>query len=163
MEKKRDLIVGAVFLVFSAAVFIATFSIRRLVVARIGSAFVPQLAAVLLGGLSILLIVQSLLALRSASGKSGPEQTAEQDKAEIKRRNFSVAATLFLLLVYLVLLQPVGFLLTTSIYLFAQFIVLSRKKPNYPLYAVLAAGSSVIIYYLFVKVFILFLPAGILG
>jgi hypothetical protein len=54
MEKKRDLIVGAVFLVFSVAVFIATFSIRRLVVARIGSAFVPQLAAVLLGGLSIL-------------------------------------------------------------------------------------------------------------
>jgi putative tricarboxylic transport membrane protein len=163
MGKKRDLIIGAAFLAFSVAVFIASFGIRRLVVVRIGSAFVPQLAAILLGALSILLIVQTLLSLRTVSEAEVPAKKEEQDRAEIKRRNFSVSATLVLILVYLVLLQPVGFLLTTAVYLFAQFIVLSRKKPNYPLYAVLAIGTSVIIYYLFVKVFILFLPAGILG
>jgi len=57
----------------------------------------------------------------------------------------------------------VGFLITTAFYLFFQFLVLSRKKPNLPLYGLIAVSTSIIVYYLFVKVFILFLPAGILG
>jgi putative tricarboxylic transport membrane protein len=71
--------------------------------------------------------------------------------------------TFVLIFLYLALLEPLGFLLSTAVYLFFQFIVLSRKKPNLPLYGLLSISTSAIVYYLFVKVFILFLPAGILG
>jgi len=157
--RKRDLFIGIGFLLLSIGVWIASFSIKRLVVSRIGSAFVPQLAASLLGILSIILIVQSVAAkskaVPEASQKEKPEVSAESRKR--------VLLTFLLILLYLALLEPVGFLITTAFYLFFQFLVLSRKKPNLPLYGLIAVSTSIIVYYLFVKVFILFLPAGILG
>ena len=157
--RKRDLFIGIGFLFFSIGVWIASFSIKRLVVSRIGSAFVPQLAASLLGILSIILIAQSVAskskAVPSASQKVKPEASAESRKR--------VLLTFLLILLYLALLESVGFLITTAFYLFFQILVLSRKKPNLPLYGLIAVFTSLIVYYLFVKVFILFLPAGILG
>jgi putative tricarboxylic transport membrane protein len=154
MKKKKDLIIGAAFFAISVGVFVSSFSIRKLVVSKVGSAFVPQLMAILLAGLSILLIVQAL----TAKVEPAPEK-----KPASGGRNHSVWLTFVLIFLYLALLEPLGFLLSTAVYLFFQFIVLSRKKPNLPLYGLLSISTSAIVYYLFVKVFILFLPAGILG
>jgi putative tricarboxylic transport membrane protein len=165
-SRKRDLYLGIGFLLFSLGVWIASFSIKHLVVARIGSAFVPQLAATLLGILSIVLILQSVLHASSDSSKTvsstGEESREQETEAALKRRK-RVRLTFLLILFYLILLEPIGFLITTALYLFFQFWVLTRRKPNLPLYGIIAVSTSVIIYYLFVKVFVLFLPAGILG
>lgn len=160
-ENKKDFITGFVFLGIAATIFAASFSIKKLVVSFIGSAFVPQVTALLLAGLSVLLIVQSLS--MSGAGRTEKEKTAPPSPDAAKKARFSIIATFVLLFCYLFFLESVGFLITTAVYLFAQFWVLSRKKPNLPMYALIAVLSSVIIYYIFVKVFILMLPAGIFG
>lgn len=160
-SRKRDLYLGIGFLLFSIGVWIASFSIKHLVVARIGSAFVPRLAATLLAILSILLILHSVLQAPGDSLKV--EESTDQEMEAASKRKKRVRLTFLLILFYLIFLEPIGFLITTSLYLFFQFWVLTRRKPNLPLYGTLAVSTSVIIYYLFVKVFVLFLPAGILG
>ncbi len=160
-SRKRDLYLGIGFLLFSIGVWIASFSIKHLVVARIGSAFVPQLAATLLALLSITLILQAIFQAPASTSRQG--KLTEQDAEAASKRKKRVRLTFLLILFYLVLLEPVGFLITTTLYLFFQFWVLSRRQPNLPLYGIIAISTSIIIYYLFVKVFVLFLPAGILG
>lgn len=160
-SRKRDLYLGIGFLLFSSGVWIASFSIKHLVVARIGSAFVPQLAATLLALLSITLILQSIFQAPASTSQQG--KLTEQDAEAYLKRKKRVRLTFLLILCYLVLLDSVGFLITTALYLFFQFWVLSRRKPNLPFYGIIAISTSIIIYYLFVKVFVLFLPAGILG
>lgn len=159
-ENKKDLITGVVFLGISLGIFAASFSIKKLVVSFIGSSFVPQVTALLLAGLSVLLIIQSL-------SDAGAGRTARADGVPHpdtgRKARFSTIATFVLLFCYLFFLESVGFLITTAVYLFAQFWVLSKKKPNLLMYALIAVLSSVIIYYIFVKIFILMLPAGIFG
>lgn len=164
-SRKRDLYLGIGFFLFSIGVWIASFSIKHLVVARIGSAFVPQLAAALLGVLSIVLILQSVhrAPKGSIAETTKTASLTEQETETASNRKKRVRLTFLLILFYLIFLEPVGFLITTALYLFFQFWVLSRRKPNLPLYGIIAVFTSVIIYYLFVKVFVLFLPAGILG
>ncbi len=164
-SRKRDFYLGIGFFLFSIGVWIASFSIKHLVVARIGSAFVPQLAATLLGVLSIVLILQSVYRTPKGSiaERTKTASLTEQEAETASNRKKRVRLTFLLILFYLIFLEPVGFLITTTLYLFFQFWVLSRRKPNLPLYGIIAIFTSVIIYYLFVKVFVLFLPAGILG
>jgi len=159
--RKRDLYLGIGFLLFSIGVWIASLSIKHLVVARISSSFVPQLAAIILAILSIILILQSVFGAPKSSAETEP--AAEQEDQSVSKRKRRVQLTFLLILFYLLFLEPVGFLITTALYLFFQFWVLSRRKPNLVVYAITAISTSVIIYYLFVKVFVLFLPAGILG
>ena len=77
MTYKKDLASGIGLLVFSVLLFLGTFTIKKLfIVSRIGAAFVPQLAAFILAGLSILLILQAL----------GSKETAGNRKKAVKKR-----------------------------------------------------------------------------
>ena len=58
-------------------------------------------------------------------------------------------------------MKGVGYLLTTPIYLFASFMLFGYKKKVKG--AVIAVIFTVCIYLLFTKVFMVFLPRGILG
>lgn len=68
---------------------------------------------------------------------------------------------LALTLLYYYLLKPVGFLITTPLYLFASFILFGYKKKVKA--AIIAIVFSVAVYFLFTKVFLVILPRGILG
>ena len=62
------------------------------------------------------------------------------------------------------LLQPVGFIVCSSLYVFFQILILSKgMKRNYPAFAVVSIAASVSAYFLFVRVFQVMIPAGILG
>jgi len=77
----------------------------------------------------------------------------------------TVLITVGLILVYVVLLKPLGFIISSSLYLFAQILVLVpvRIKKNYLLYALVAVITSAIIYVSFRFGLDLMLPAGLLG
>jgi hypothetical protein len=65
---------------------------------------------------------------------------------------------------YALLITKVGFLITTTVYLFIQINILSPKQSRkHLMFAIISVVASVVIYYIFVKVFNLMLPAGILG
>ena len=75
--------------------------------------------------------------------------------------------TLALIAVYIFCLEPIGFLLSTFVYLVIQMLVLAdeshRKKKDILLFVLLSLVVSAGIYLLFTRVFYLMLPSGLLG
>ena len=76
----------------------------------------------------------------------------------------TVFKTLALVLLYTALMEPVGFLITTALYLYVQFIVLTpaEQKVKHLRYALIAVVSAVLIFYIFRHGFDLLLPVGLL-
>ena len=68
---------------------------------------------------------------------------------------------LLMTVLYYKLMKGVGFLITTPIYLFASFMLFGYKKKIKA--AIIAILFSVVVYFLFTKVFLVILPRGILG
>lgn len=165
MKPKMDMIAGIFLFIFSVIMYYASFSIRILVVARIGSRFVPQLVAISMGILSLVLVIQSLLKMRLAREGAGLEKEEEEGG---KKWSFLGTApiwgTFLALIAYAVAFEPLGFILSTILYLLVQFFLLtSMVKRKYLVFVVAALLTSVIVYFLFVKVFYLMLPEGVLG
>lgn len=160
LNKYRDVISGSVLLIVSIIMFTATFSIKRLTVSRIGSQFMPQLVFGFLAVLSIIIIYDRLKKARLYDSSIKADEKSSEEKVNTK----AVLATFAALAVYAFLLETVGFLIMTALYLFVQISILSGKKNRkLPTFAIIAVSSSVIIYYTFRLVFDLMLPAGILG
>ncbi|MBP8277934.1 MAG: tripartite tricarboxylate transporter TctB family protein, partial [Propionivibrio sp.] len=69
-----------------------------------------------------------------------------------------------LILVYIALMQFVGFPIMTVVYLVAQFTILTpaERKPNFLVYAVIAVLTSALVYLLFRYAFDMMLPVGFL-
>ena len=129
----------------------------------IGSAFLPQLIAGIMIGLGILLLIKTLLDWR--------KQKASADASEEKKAPagewIPVALSFANLVVYALIFKPVGFLVSTVIYLMAQMLIMSPEKKPSPkslgLYALVTVIAAVAIYFLFTRAFSLPLPKGILG
>jgi putative tricarboxylic transport membrane protein len=76
----------------------------------------------------------------------------------------AVVGTFVLMAGYAALLPMVGFMITTAVYLFLQINILAENQHRKPvLFGIISVVTSVSVYYLFVMVFHLMLPAGILG
>lgn len=159
MKKKYwDLVSGSLLLLFSAAVFIGAQNVKTLAVSSIGSGFFPSIVSILLGITSIFIIIGGLAQART------PDKAADKEKAEDKPRVWGVIGTFALMAFYAILLPKLGFLITTTIYLFVQINILSpRESRKQFLFGIISVVTSVVIYYTFVSVFKLMLPAGILG
>lgn len=164
VAKYRDIISGAFLAVLSVILYISTFSIKKLVDMNIGSDFMPKLCAILLFFLSLGVIYKGFLKLKTFV----PEEVSDEEKAKKIKSIKSVSLSIFLILLYASFLQSIGFLITTTLYLFVNFILLfpEDKKitsKDLVLFCIIAVASSAIVYFGFVKGFQLMLPSGILG
>lgn len=104
----------------------------------------------------VLSIVQLLTTLISSKGLPLIDFKAINGK-------FLLRALIMVVITFLYykLMKPVGFLLTTPIYLFSSFMLFKYKNKIKGL--VVAVVFTVVVYFLFTKVFMVFLPRGILG
>ncbi|ETA81568.1 tripartite tricarboxylate transporter TctB family protein [Youngiibacter fragilis] len=158
-KKYNDLIVGLSMLAFGLFYLIMTMQIPRKG-KLIDATFFPYILS------TIMLIVGLLQTVRgAASAKRFDAASYEEPKAGQKGDMKTVLITVGLILVYVVLLKPLGFIISSSLYLFAQILVLVpvRIKKNYLLYALVAVITSAIIYVSFRFGLDLMLPAGLLG
>jgi hypothetical protein len=157
-KKYWDLASGSVLLLFSAVLFIGAQRVKTLAVSSIGSGFFPSVVAMLLAITSIAIIIGGVAQARKS------DSTTEKTKAEDKPRVWGVIGTFALMAFYAILLPKLGFLITTTVYLFVQINILSPNESRKQiLFGIISVVTSVVIYYTFVKVFHLMLPAGILG
>lgn len=127
------------------------------------SAFIPKIV-----GCCMLLLSGVLLVSSIRSDRKGAESTSHEQASTEKKEFLNVMGTAAILLVYILLVEPIGFLPATTLYLFAQFLYLTpreklRHAKTYVVYAVIALAVSASVYYLFLNAFHLILPAGILG
>ena len=150
---RKDIIFGIIVLLFGAAYFSMTLNVPA------KSGVDARTVPLVLSGIFIVLGVLQLIsvAARPASGK-------DQEKAAALDRK-TVAVTAGLILCYVLLLDFLGFIVASSLYLFAQMHVLKpeTQKKNYALYAFISIVSSASVYYIFNLCFDLLLPEGLLG
>jgi putative tricarboxylic transport membrane protein len=160
----KDAVTGSVVAALGVALFILSFSVKDFASVSVGSEFLPRVAGVLFVVLGAILISQAVGAARAvpeakpADPNTGKMGTGEEGGAK------PVLLSVLVLCAYVAILQPVGFLISSALFIFLQIIVLSRGlKRNYLLFGVVSIVSSAVAYYLFVRVFQVMIPAGILG
>ncbi len=159
MKRYSDLISGSVLLILGVAIFIGSFSIKRLTVSLVGAAFLPQIVSVLIFAFSIPILVSGVRNLR-ADIVEVPD--SPEEKTDINHS--ATWLTILLLIVYVALYKQIGFIVMSILYLFLQMVILAPKsRRNYLLFGIMAVGVPLIIYFSFIKIFYLMLPAGILN
>ena len=165
MSKHKDTIVGVVVIALSVALFIATFFIKEFTRTSLGADFVPRITAVIFAILGLVLILRECKANALAAANPPP---AKQEKKPVEKHGVqgltAVILNIALFTVYLLLLDRIGFVILTPIYIFLQILLLTDPaKYKLGWYAVLSVVVGVASYYMFVNFFQVMLPNGILS
>jgi putative tricarboxylic transport membrane protein len=164
-ETRNSLISGAIFLAFGIYLYFSGIGfegrMRPPMNGDVGPAFMPKLIGIFIMLLSLGLLLSNLIPYLMKR-KAGTAVSEPRQKATF---SVKVVLTVVLMFLYMLLLSPVGFILSSIAYLFAQMAViegtLTRKKCL--VFGSISVVSPVLIYLVFVHVFSLMLPAGILG
>lgn len=154
----KDIVSGSVLFALAATMFVAAFDIKQVLPVGVGSGFFPKVIAVVLALIAALIVAQGGRALVRERRERRHPMASANGAGQV------VAATLALIGFYVACLEPLGFILTTFLYLTGQFAVLAPKEQrNLVAFAAVAAVVAVGTYYTFLEVFDLMLPPGILG
>ena len=151
-QKMQDQVFGIIVLAVAAFYTVCTLMIPVKEGADIINARTMPL---LLAALMWILGICQLVTARKSDTK--PLEKAQRDLR-------TVFKTAVLIVVYIALFEPVGFIITTMVYLFLQFIFLTPadKKPNFVLYGVIAVVDSVFVYTIFRYSRDIILPQGLI-
>lgn len=159
IKKYGDIIVGAVFTLIGLALIAASRALPKSQVMDIGPDFMPTLIGVIITGLAVFLLYKSIKNFRANSAAIDP---SEKDESDYKRVALSLIASLF----YVFMLKPVGFIISTLIYIFGQIYILApdanRTRKDLITYLIIDVIFTFIVYYLFRLGFKIILPSGIL-
>ncbi|MBX3530691.1 MAG: tripartite tricarboxylate transporter TctB family protein [Rhizobiaceae bacterium] len=160
----KDVISALVLIVVSIAMFFASNGLEAKTRMDIGPDFMPKLVAVLTLALSVVLLVQGLRRNRAlrAAGKL-PGQAGVPRQGDFLERHADWLS-LLLIVAYTFAFEPLGYLVATACYLFLQFTVMAKAdERRYLPFAVVAVAVSALSYYVFLRLFYVFLPVGLLG
>jgi len=150
-----DLYTGLFFLAFTLIYISQIPAIRITRISPIDSAAYPKVLAALLLGLSL---VQIFSALRQL--KRGVPTTREE---ELKKGYKGVVQSLLLFSAYVLVVEPLGFLISSVLYIFLQILVLCPPDKVRPVqFGFIALAASGGIYVIFRYGLNLMLPVGIL-
>ena len=152
---KKTIGLGFFSIALGIAILIMSNGIRDFAAVGVGAKFFPRIAAVGFMILGSLLVYQN----RTMLLRRSPSETATAKEASL-----SPVLTLAILVLYLALIPIVGYIIASTLYIFGQILILNRgNKHHYLRYAIIAIISATTTYLLFVKVFNVMIPAGILG
>ena len=167
-QGKNDLFSGIVLSLFAVWYFVMATQIKimkMLAATYLNASSVPKLWGVLLLILGLILIFRGISAMKSAKAAGYvPEKRSLSDGMKLFwKNNVAVVEMFVVLLAYIALIQPVGFLIPTIVFLFLEFNILTRKEERkWALNAILAVIIGLAIYVLFKYGFNMPLPQGIL-
>ena len=157
-RKYGDIIVGLFYTALGGFTIYLAKQLPKSRVMKIGPDFMPMVIGTLILILALMLLFSSIKNFKRNAAKA---EAAPADTSDYKR----VLASLVLVVIYVNILAPVGFILSTLGYLFLQIIVLApndrRSAKNILLYAVIDVVFVLIVFFLFRYGFKIVLPAGI--
>lgn len=188
MEQSRKQITASIFFIVLAILYLWGTTYIRVVnifsVSVVSSATIPRLLGVLLLCLSVVLLIKSLrqrssvrknLSLDKLGNPNSEVQQAsgavpiklEDEMASIEQvDNVSIILTVVSLAIFALLIIPLGFLISSTIYMILQTLVLTKKelrKKKLLLIVLYSVVFALATYFIFTKGLDLMLPAGILG
>lgn len=154
---KKTIGLGVFSIFLGIAIFLLSTSIKDFAAVGVGAKFFPRIAAVGFLLLGVILMYQGRkIVLLGGSTPNENETTAQSWKAPL--------LSMALLAIYVVLIPLLGFIFSSFLYVFLQILILNRGGKYHLLrYLIISAVGSVIIYILFVRVFSVMIPAGLLG
>lgn len=147
----RDRGLGILFSLFGLGVFMLSFTVKKRTVLTIGPGFMPRIIG------AVLLLLGVVLTVQAVRTQPPPPVSKPQD------RRAPVLVTLLLLILYVALLEVLGFTLTTAWYLTLQFAVLAKDRTwkRLSIYGLASVGGSLVITVIFSRFLRLYLPQGI--
>lgn len=163
---KSDLITGIIAAAFSVFYLSQTTTIKIFggATGGVNARTVPEIWGSCLLILSIILIVRSIYGMAKAKKNPTLPEQGNFIKNLIDKRE--VVYTFALLIGYAALMKPVGFIITSIIYVFLQILILTpinkRSRKVTGTAAVMAVTFSTVLYYVFTTYFMVLLPPGIL-
>lgn len=158
MSRNGETIFGGVVVLAAIGLFVISGDIQDFTNSNIDAAFLPRIAA----GLLLVLGLVTILSGRRMSTEEVSELTVEQQQAPSGLPY--VLASIGLLLLYVALLDDVGFVICSIVYVFVQVILLTKQETKrWIVFSVVSLVVPVVIYLLFVNVFEVMVPAGLLG
>ena len=157
-RKYGDIVTGIFYAVLGGVVIFLSQQLPKSKVMKIGPDFMPMLIGIVILILALILLVTSIKNFKANSEKAA---SMPADTSDYKR----VLASLILVVIYVNILAPVGFIVSTLGYLFLQIVVLApndrRTLKHLTSYAILDIVFVFIVFFLFRYGFKIVLPAGI--
>ena len=158
MSKRNDLITGIVIAVFSLWYYFEASNIRVMKAfskSAVNSTSMPKIWAVCMLLLAIALIVRGLRN-KDKDAKGEPFSFSAWFN-----KNLEVVETFGALLIYIAIMDFVGFIIASIFYIFVQTLILMPKgEKSYVKAGIIAVIISVATYYIFVYWLAVLLPAG---
>lgn len=157
-KKYGDIVVGVFFMILSTALMVMAKMLPKSKVMEIGPDFMPMV----IGAVTfILAAILTFLSVKNFKMHQKELEDAVIPDCDYKR----VLSSIILVLIYVFLLQPVGFIMSTMVYLLLQMLVLSpddeRDAKHIIRLAVIDVVFTLIVFFLFRYGFKIVLPAGI--
>jgi len=158
IKKYGDIIVGGFFMILSAGMMIMAKMLPKSTVMDIGPDFMPMCIGVVTFVLAAALVFFNVKNLKMRKAEA---ETMVKEDLDYKR----MLTSFMLILVYVYLLQPVGFIITTILYLPFQMYVLApddkKTKKDVIQLTVTSVLFTFVVFFLFRYGFKIILPAGI--
>lgn len=156
-----EIVIGIVLIVFCAIIFWKSGSFPEGNEAQLGAGSFPVLIASLLSLLALLLVI--------LKAKELFQQKAERSKVDVKEylKGFYaeyklVILTLLIFVIYIFLMQFIGFIVTTILFIIATGLLIgSRKKKDIMTVSIVAVAVTLTTYYFFENVLYVRFPTGI--
>lgn len=157
-KKYGDIVVGVFFMVLSAILMAMAQMLPKSKVMDIGPDFMPMVIGCVT---FILAAILTFLNIKNFKMRAKELEGVEIPSCDYKR----VFSSVILVLVYVFALQPVGFIISTLVFLLLQMLVLSpddeRDKKHIIMLAVIDIIFTMVVFFLFRYGFKIVLPAGI--
>ena len=166
-------VIAAIFFLYQ---IIYSFQLRTFVTDIIGSNFMPRVVGII-GLVCVTGIIFSKIAgamsIKNNNNNSNENDCVTKQQPPEKRKPFlakdfakknTALTTLILIFIYILLMAPLGFILSTFFYLTVQILLISPEgKKRLVFTLAIAAVFTIATYFLFRYGFATFLPPGILG
>lgn len=162
LQVYQNIVIGGIIIAFSGAMLFASTSIR---VDKFSSspvdnaAFLPRLIFGILIVIGIVLIVMGAQDMKKNKAKVLEGEALEKASVETLR---SLGA-LLLLAAYILCFKPVGFIISSIVFLIGMMFYMTKKEDRKPiLFIVISVAMTLIVYFCFKQFLYIYLPAGIL-
>lgn len=165
LAKKYDTGLSVFFIIFGTIIILLSFTVKTRTVLTIGPGFMPRVIGIIILVLGSILFFQSYKRSASAGRVGSPNEGVTEPFSWTTNSKFTLISSILVLILYVGLIEILGFPLTTAVYLAIQFFLLAEKKTLKILFLLSGAAvvGSAIITLIFTKLLGLYLPLGFLG
>ena len=162
LQVYQNVFIGALIIVFSVVMLFASTSIRvdKFASSPVDKAsFLPRLVFGILIVIGIIMIIQGIQDIKNNRKKALEGEALDKASKEVLR---SLGA-LGMLFLYILCFKPLGFIISSIIFMIAMMIYMTKKEDWKPIvFIIISVAMTLIVYFCFKKFLYIYLPAGIL-